>query len=116
MQHDFEKYLWDIHRAGMDILEFTQGKVFSDYQQDSLLRAAVERNFNVIGEAMRQVRSHFPEAAKGIEHGGEIVALRKMLPHEDNSVDEKTVWDITERELPVLIAEVTVLLDEWHQG
>lgn len=116
MQHDFEKYLWDIHRAGMDVLEFTQGKTFSDYQQDGLLRAGVERKCFTIGEAISRLRQHFPEESKQIQHGGEIIAFKNMLAHEYDSADAKTVWDITERELPVLIAEVSVLLDEWHQG
>ncbi len=116
MQHDFEKHLWDIHNAGIDVLEYTHGKDFVAYQGDSLLRAGVERKFSIIGEAVRRLRHQFPEESKQIQHADEIIAFRNTLAHEDDSGEDRIVWDIVERELPILIAEVTVLLDEWHQG
>jgi uncharacterized protein with HEPN domain len=45
-------YLWDVERAAHDIQVFTQGKQLSDYQNDAMIRAAVERRFEIIGEAL----------------------------------------------------------------
>ncbi len=46
------KYLYDIRRAVELLAEFTAGKVFEDYERDAMLRAAVERQFEVIGGAV----------------------------------------------------------------
>jgi len=81
-----------------------------------LLRAGVERKVSIIGEAVVRLRRQFPEESKQIQHADEIIAFRNTLAHEYDSVEDKIVWDIVQRELPILIAEVTVLLDEWHQG
>jgi len=53
-QRELKLYLWDIRGAGEDILRFTQGKELADYLQDAMLRAAVERKFEIIGEALSQ--------------------------------------------------------------
>lgn len=54
MPRSLRAYLWDIEQAADDILSFTQGKQLHDYETDSMLRAAVERNFEIIGEALSQ--------------------------------------------------------------
>lgn len=53
-QRERNLFLWDILEAGSEILRFTEGKDFDAYQQDSMLRAAVERKFEIIGEALSQ--------------------------------------------------------------
>ena len=54
MPRSLQAYLWDIEAAAGDILAFTRGKRLDDYQSDAMLRAAVERNFEIIGEALSQ--------------------------------------------------------------
>jgi|HubBroStandDraft_6_1064221.scaffolds.fasta_scaffold52000_4 hypothetical protein len=54
MPRSLRAYLWDIERAVSDILTFTCGKQLGEYENDAMLRAAVERNFEVIGEALSQ--------------------------------------------------------------
>jgi hypothetical protein len=50
-----KKYLHDIHQAADLVAEFTAGKQFADYERDAMLRAAVERQFEIIGEALAQL-------------------------------------------------------------
>ena len=52
MQVEAKKYLYDIHQAALSVTQFTVGKRFEDYEQDAMLRAAVERQFEIIGEAL----------------------------------------------------------------
>jgi len=52
MQRDPRAYLWDAREAAAAILEFVEGKTFEDYARDRLLRSAVERQFEIIGEAL----------------------------------------------------------------
>jgi len=53
MQRDPRAYLWDARESAAAILEFVASKTFEDYASDRLLRSAVERQFEIIGEALR---------------------------------------------------------------
>ena len=55
MQRDPRAYLWDAREATAAILEFVAGKTFKDYASDRLLRSAIERQFEIIGEALNQL-------------------------------------------------------------
>ena len=61
MKHDAQVYLHDIQEAGEDIMEFTKGMSMQDYSDSSLVKAAVERKFAVIGEAFVRLREESPE-------------------------------------------------------
>ena len=52
MQLEARKYLYDIQKAAGLLDKFVTGKTFDDYQRDAMLRAAVEREFEIIGEAI----------------------------------------------------------------
>ena len=52
MRLEARKYLYDIHKAARLSDEFVTGQTFEDYQRDAMLRAAVEREFEIIGEAV----------------------------------------------------------------
>src|SRR6516164_5787371 len=61
MPRSLQAYLWDIEQAVSDIQLFTRGKRLDEYEKDAMLRAAVERNFEVIGEALSQALRFFPQ-------------------------------------------------------
>ncbi|MBM3554684.1 MAG: hypothetical protein FJX47_03920 [Alphaproteobacteria bacterium] len=56
MQPDSRRYLWDARRAGEAIRAFVEGRDFADYRRNLMLRSAVERQFEIIGEALAQLR------------------------------------------------------------
>jgi uncharacterized protein with HEPN domain len=55
MQPDPRKYLWDALHAAELLRQFATGKTFGEYKDDVLLRSAVERQFEVVGEALSQL-------------------------------------------------------------
>ena len=55
MRLEAKKYLYDIQQAAGLAVQFTKGKTFAEYQQDSMLRLAVERALTIIGEALSQL-------------------------------------------------------------
>jgi uncharacterized protein with HEPN domain len=73
--------LWDIAQAAEHIAAFTHGKSFEDYASDVLLRSAVERQFEIIGEALNQVLRLEPAMETRITHARRIVAFRNRLIH-----------------------------------
>lgn len=74
MQRDAKAYLWDIDAAAESIQAFTLGKTLDDYLGDEMLRAAVERKFGVIGEALSQLLRLFPQ------YRGSITLPEQVLP------------------------------------
>ena len=75
-----------------------------------MLRAAVEREFEIIGEALGQLARLDAELAAGISEHRAIVAFRNILIHGYAEVDDRLVWDVVETRLPVLIHEIDALL------
>lgn len=116
MPRSFEACLWDIQQCGMDVLEVTQNKSEEDYLSDRHLRRIVERNLEIIGEALTQCNALYPGTLDSIEDSSRIIAFRNRLPHAYHSLNDPVVWNIVQTRLMPLLAEVTVLLDEWHQG
>lgn len=66
MRRDPRVFLWDAHSSAEAILEFVAGKTLADYSLDRLLRSAVERQFEIIGEALNQVCKIEPAWAERI--------------------------------------------------
>ena len=75
------KYLFDILEACRLLDEFVAGKAFADYQADAMLRSAVERQFEVIGEALRLAIRDDPTLAGVVTHSSRIIAFRNHLVH-----------------------------------
>ena len=110
MQPEIHKLLLDIQSALLEIQEFTAGMNLSSYQVDSKSKAAVERKFEIIGEACSRFRSDFPEEFEKIRNGHQIIGLRNRLIHGYDSVDDAIVWDVLQTKLPELLACVEELL------
>ena len=94
------------------LLQFTQGKSFADYSADPLLRSAVERQFEIVGEALNQLLRIEPTIASHISHTQRIIAFRNRLIHGYDSLADDIIWGVLETNLPALRHEVEALLDE----
>ena len=112
MRLEAKKYLFDIQQALKLLNEFTAGKEFSDYQAEAMLRAAVERELEIVGEAMAQLAKVDSELAAQIGEHRRIIAFRNILIRGYADVDNLLVWDVVESKLPLLRAEIESLLKE----
>jgi uncharacterized protein with HEPN domain len=83
---------------------------YAAYRLDAKCRAAVERKFEIIGEACMRLRDRFPEAYSEIASGPQIVGFRNRLIHGYDNVDDAIVWDIVIRKLPELALQVEALM------
>ena len=92
MQRDPRANLWDAREAAAAILEFVAGKTFEDYSSDRLLRSAVERQFEIIGEALNQLCKIEPQWADRIPDVPQIIAFRNVLIHSYASVNDLTYY------------------------
>jgi uncharacterized protein with HEPN domain len=112
MQLEAKKYLHDMHQAAELIARFTGGKSLDEYARDVQLRSAVERQFEIIGEALAQLSRHDPPLAERISEKPRIIAFRNILIHGYAELDHRIVWDIVQSKLPTLRSEVEALLAE----
>ena len=112
MQRDTRAFLWDANEAAEAILGFVADKSYEDYSADRLLRSAVERQFEIIGEALNQLCKIEPHWAERIPDLPQIVAFRNLLIHGYASVNDLTVWRTVETSLPNLQNILSSLLDQ----
>lgn len=106
------KYLYDIQRAVHSIEEFTAGKTFDDYQDDYMMRLAVERLFGIIGEAMSGLARVDRPTAERVTDYQNIIAFRNVIIHQYPDLDDHEVWEKITVYLPTLASEVDALLSE----
>ncbi|MDI6857635.1 MAG: DUF86 domain-containing protein [Dehalococcoidia bacterium] len=100
------KCVRDIAGACEQITAFTAGRTFPQYEDDAMLRSAVERQFEIIGEPLLHLSRLNPAAANRITEYRRIIAFRNILAHGYAQVDDRLVWDIVETKLPTLREEV----------
>ena len=110
MLRDPRAYLWDVQQAAEAIQQFTTGLNAKGYAEDALVRAAVERQFEIIGEALNRLSKVDPELAERVPHLRAIVGFRNVLIHGYAVIDHGRVWRIKETQLPDLLASVSALL------
>ena len=99
MKEGSRKYLWDAMTAAERIGRFTSGRALDEYLSDELLRSAVERQFEIIGEALAALRRTDPDTASTIPEIDRIVAFRNLLIHGYATVDDRLVWGVVEGKL-----------------
>jgi uncharacterized protein with HEPN domain len=114
MQLEAKKLLEDIRQACEEILAFTEGKTFQDYKQEKLLRSGVERQFEIIGEALNRLNKTAPDVANQVSHNKRIISFRNILIHGYDVVEDAVVWDIVSKALPLLNSQIVKLLDRSH--
>jgi len=112
MRPEAAALLWDARRASEQIAEFTAGLDEDAYLNDSLRRSAVERQLEIIGEALKNLRALDPETAALIPDLHRIIGLRNVLAHGYAVVDDRVVWAAASRHVPALEFVIVSLLHE----
>lgn len=111
MKRDYKVYLDDIAESIEKIEEYTQGKSWSDFSNDTEMQDAVLRRLEIIGEAVK----HIPDEIKGkypeIEWK-KIAGARDIFAHEYFGVKLERVWDTIVNDLPPFKKQVQRLLGE----
>ena len=101
-------YLWDMLDAAKAVREFVSSRTYIDYQKDRMLRGAVERNIEIIGEAARHISEAFQQAHPEIPWKS-VVGQRNILAHEYGEVKHERIWAVATGRIPELIGNLEKL-------
>jgi uncharacterized protein with HEPN domain len=105
------KYLYDVLCSCQEIEEETdlRGKNFEIFCNDRVYRRFIERNFEIIGEAMNRALKLNPDI--NITSARKIVNTRNLVIHSYDSLNREILWGIVIKHLPILKQEIKLLLD-----
>jgi uncharacterized protein with HEPN domain len=110
MPRDPRCFLWDALRAAERVQSFVHGSSYEAFIADDLLRSAIERQLQIIGEALSQLARIDPETAGKSSDLRRIIAFRNVLVHGYAAIDYATAWRLIEDRLPELRANLQALL------
>lgn len=103
------KYLEDIRLAIVDLQSFIgKKKNFNVFKKNELLKRAVERQFEIIGEAVKNLKQTNPSIE--IKFSKQIIGLRNRIIHSYDSIDYEYLWTIIIKDIPELKREIIELL------
>lgn len=102
-------YLWDMLDSAKNIKKFTNNKTFKQFQNDLVLRSAVERQIEILGEAANRVSSDFRDAHSNIPWR-KIIGQRNVLAHEYKDIADNLIWTVVKEHIPELIKALTPLI------
>ena len=105
-----KKSMHDILTAIEEIESFfdDRPKRYADYCNDIRTKRAVERNIEIIGEAMSRILKN--NDAIGISNARKIVDVRNRVIHGYDSISDEAVWGIVIKHIPTLKSEIKNLL------
>lgn len=105
MPHKLHALRHDIVTAISEIHGFLAGKSLDDLLEDRSLQLVLEREFEIIGEALYRIRNIAPESFEKIPSGHRIIGMRNILAHGYDRVDYEILWAAATLELaPLLLA------------
>lgn len=112
MPRDIRKTCFDILQAIEELEVFISDKNFADYQNNRMLKMAVEREFEIIGEALKRMRDDFEDKFSKIRDGKRIIDFRNILAHGYDAISDEVVWSIIKNNLSILKMEVQDIFNE----
>lgn len=112
MKDETRKNLFDILQAAEEIQNFVCGMDLESYQSNPVTKRAVERDFEIIGEALNRIKNTDSELLEKISEHRRIIGFRNILIHGYDIVDEVIVWQAVTNHLPILLREVKEILNK----
>jgi len=113
MDNEIKKYLYDIQESVYSIENYldkhlNEQRIFFAYMENKMLRRAIEREFEIIGEAMNRILKLIPDIPISAKH--QIIGMRNRVVHGYDKIDDEIVWGTIVRHLPILKQDIDSLL------
>lgn len=112
MNNEIKTWLFDILQSISEIDSYYKDKprTFESYQNDIKTKRAIERNLEIIGEAVNRIRKS--DKAIPLNNADNIVATRNRIIHGYDNISDDLIWSIVINKLPKLKENVKKLLEE----
>lgn len=106
MQPKVLKYILDIQSVITEIesVKIKSGNNFQNFESEILLRRAIERDLEIIGEAIKKILELEPTIQ--ISSARKIIGLRNIISHAYDSIEPEIIWGIIQRDIPILQTEI----------
>lgn len=112
MRPESATFLWDALAASKRIESFVAGRTAAAYRNEELRKSAVERQFEILGEALNRLRKADPDTAARIPNVNRIIGMRNILAHGYAIVDDGVVWEAATARVPEIMTVLEELLAE----
>lgn len=110
MEREPAAFPWDVQFACRNVLDFVRDATYERFANDLLLRSAIERQLQKMGEALAQLARTDRELAAQVPEHRQIIALRNVLVHGYATLDQHVVWRVVGGDVPALLAAVESLM------
>lgn len=109
MQPKVLKYLLDIESviSEIEIIKERLGNDFKVFTKDVIMQRAIERELEIIGEAVRKIIELRPDIE--ISSSKKVIGLRNIISHAYDSIEPELIWGIIQRDIPKLSDEIQKL-------
>jgi len=111
MSPEVKELIEDVLRNGEVIREFAREHDFEGYCQDAKTRLAVERSFEIIGEALNRIKKIDQDVLESIRDYRSIISFRNILAHGYDHIEDRIVWGIIQTDLETLLEDVKGLIE-----
>jgi uncharacterized protein with HEPN domain len=107
MDNKLNAWLEDVLRSIDEIFDFLpENKDFYEFKKDLKTKKAVERNIEIIGEAVNRI-TNYKHTDIEIRNARQIIGTRNRIAHEYDTISDEIIWTIIVRELPKLREEIS---------
>jgi uncharacterized protein with HEPN domain len=109
------KWLYDIQSAIKEIDSYfeKEEKDFLKYKSNLMLKRAIERDLEIIGEAINRIITKDSSFVDKITDSRAIIGLRNQVIHAYDSISDENIWAILINHLPKLKSEINALIEEY---
>jgi len=110
MYHDIRKSVADAIGACKAIQEFTMGQTLATYRADYMRRCAVERQFEILGEAFNRIDDVDPSFRDRFSEMSHAIGMRNRIAHGYDRVNDVIIWDVAQEDIPLLMDKLVAWL------
>lgn len=111
MTHNIKACLHDAVSACLLIIKFTEGISLQGYQENLLVKSAVERQFEILGEALNRIKKLDSDFWQDISDGQKIIAFRNVIAHAYDVIDDEIVFLVIQKQIPQLAIDLQKSLE-----
>jgi len=105
-------HLWDAQQACLAALSFVEGVDIEEFQTNLLVQSAVERQLEILCEALNRLRRTDAQTASEVPELDRIIGMRNIIAHEYGVVDHAIVWAVVDARLAPLADRLAMLLED----